>query len=136
MAQLPEKRHNRRELQEMRNRNAFAVRPPVQQLQNQALAKPVLGFFYLLAFVAAGFVVYSFSSYVPVLELYFKAGFACAIAVMLMAVFIFWRKPRSRHHAAFLLIISLLVLVFGSVYYSEQFEQKPAHDDTQGPIRY
>jgi len=35
-----------------------------------------------------------------------------------------------------MVIISLLVLVLGSVYYSEQFEQKQAHDDTQGPIRY
>ena len=136
MAKIPDKKRDRQALQQMRNRNAFTVRPPVQQLQNQALAKPILGFFYLLALTGAGLVIYSFSSYVPVLELYFKAGLACVSVVALMAIFIFWRKPRSRHHAAFLVIISLLVLVFGSVYYFEQFEPKPANDDTQGPIRY
>jgi len=136
MAQIPEKRRDREALQELRNRNAFAVRPPVQHLQRQALSKPVLGFFYLLAFIGAGLVAYSFYPYASVEELYFKSGFACVIAVVLMSFFIFLKKPRSRHHGAFLLIISLLVLVFGSVYYFEQLEPKQSHDDTQGPIRY
>ncbi len=136
MAKIPEKKRDSRELQELRNRNAFSVRPPVLQLQKLAVPKPVLVFFYLLSVTGAGLVGYSFSSYGPVLDLYFKAGFGCVAVVLVMVFFIFLKKPRSRHHAAFLLIISLLVLVFGSVYYFEQFEPKQAHDDTQGPIRY
>ena len=135
MAKIPEKKRDRQELQEMRNRNAFAVRPPVELLQSQALPKPILILFYFLAATAAGLVTYAFSPHGLVLAGYFMVGITCAVIVMLMAVFIFLKKPRSRHHAAFLAIISLLVLVFGSVYYFEQFEQQ-THDDTQGSTRY
>ena len=42
----------------------------------------------------------------------------CGVIVFLMALLIYWKKPRSRHHAAFLFIISLLVIVFGFVLFN------------------
>lgn len=124
MARIPEKKHDNQELGELRARNAFAVRPPVQQLKNQALHPLFLGLGYVLSLTSGG-LAYA-GIYVP--------GLSCAAAGLLFSLFIFWKKPRSRHHAAFMAIISLLVLVFGSVYYQAQFEQ-PSHDP-QGPIRY
>lgn len=124
MVNIPEKKHGSEELGELRMRNAFSVRPPVQELKNQALHPIFLGISYALCLVSAG-LVYG-EIYIP--------GLACAGGGLLVSLVIFWKKPRSRHHAALMIIISLLVLVFGSVYYFAQFEQ-PTHDP-QGPIRY
>ena len=109
--------------------------PPVQALLKQALHPFFLGVCYVLSFVGAGLVVASMRSYGPVDEPFYLSGQACVSVVVLVSLYIFWKKPRSRHHAAIFVIISLLVLVFGSVYYFEQIEET-AHDDAQGPIRY
>ncbi len=124
MAKIPEKRHGKEELSELRMRNAFSVRPPVQAIKNQALRPVFLSLCYLICVVSVGLCYYQFT--IPCLS--------CAGLGLLSALFIFWKKPRSRHHATLMIIISLLVLVFGSVYYFAQFEQPT--NDPQGPIRY
>jgi hypothetical protein len=40
----------------------------------------------------------------------------CGLA-LLMAGWIAWKKPRSRHHAGFVVIIAVLVLAFGIIYH-------------------
>lgn len=124
MASIPKHKHSDDELNELRTRNAFVVRPPVLQIKNQALNPFLLGLGYVLCFVGAGLAIGKV--YIP--------GISCAAVSLIITVAIFWKKPRSRHHAAMMAIISLLVLVFGTVYYLNQFEQT-AHD-AQGPIRY
>jgi len=124
MTELPDKKRDDRELDDLRKRNAFAVRPPVQAIVNQALHPLFVGITYLLCLTSAGLAIGGI--YIPAL--------VCAGISLLVAAIIFWKKPRSRHHAAFIAIISLLVLVFGSVYYLAQFE--PTANDPQGPIRY
>jgi len=124
MAQIPNRRLSETELDELRARNAFSVRPPIQQIKNQALHPLFIGLGYLLCCSSIGLSIYKLS--VPAL--------VCAGIVLLYAILIFWKKPRSAHHAALMTIISLLVLVFGSVYYFAQFEQTA--NDPQGPIRY
>jgi hypothetical protein len=128
MAKIPERKRDKAELQEMRARNAFAVKPPVAQLQAQAVNRLVLGIFYLICLTGAGLVIKSYYPHGIEMEPVFISGMACAAVGLLVSLWIFWKKPRSRHHAAFMAIISLLVLVFGTVYYIEQFEQE-AHDD-------
>lgn len=135
MAAIPEKKHDRQELQNLRMRNAMAVRPPVQQLQKQAAGRLMLGLSYAFSLFGAAMVIRAIHPYGPIIELPFMIGIVSAGLGLCAALLIFWRKPRSRHHASILAIISLLVLVFGSVYYIEQFEQS-AHDDAQGPTRY
>lgn len=135
MAEIPERKRDKVELQEMRARNAFAVRPPVGQLEALAVNRLVLAVFYLIILSGAGLVIKSHYPYGIEMGPVFITGMAFAAVGLLVSCFIFWKKPRSRHHAALMAIISLLVLVFGTVYYIEQFEHK-AHDDTQGPIRY
>jgi hypothetical protein len=128
MANIPERKRDKAELQEMRARNAFAVRPPVGQLEAQAVNRLVLGIFYLISLTGAGLVIKSYYPYGIEMGPVFISGMACAAVGLLVSLLIFWKKPRSRHHAALMVIISLLVLVFGTVYYIEQFEQE-AHDD-------
>ncbi|MCP5535468.1 MAG: hypothetical protein H7A51_04440 [Akkermansiaceae bacterium] len=124
MTEIPDHKHTGNDLEEMRRRNAFAVRPPVQHIKNQAVNPLLLGLAYILCLSGAGLAIGAL--YLPAIT--------CAALSLLFTLFIFWKKPRSRHHAAIMAIISLLVLVFGTVYYLEQFEQT-AHD-AQGPIRY
>lgn len=124
MTDLPGHKHSDNELSELRMRNAFAVRPPVQELKNQALHPILLALGYILCLTGVGLAIGEI----------FIPGIACASIALLLTLFIFWKKPRSRHHAAMMAIISLLVLVFGTVYYLEQFEQTT--NDAQGPIRY
>ena len=135
MGDLPERKQSRSELQDMQRRNAFAVQPPVQHLQNLAINRIVLAVFYALTLAGAGLVIAAIYPQGFIDEAFFIIGCACAGVSFLGVIYIFWKKPRSRHHAAIIAIISLLVLVFGTVYYIEQFEQE-AHDDAQGPTRY
>ncbi len=124
MTELPDHRHSDDELSDLRRRNAFAVRPPVQQIVNLALPPILLIPIYLLCFVGVGLALGEW--YIP--------GISCASLALVASLFIFWKKPRSRHHATIICIISLLVLVFGNVYYFKQFEQTP--HDTQRFIGY
>ena len=121
MVKLPEKKRDDQELGQLRMQNAMSVRPPVQKLQNQALHPLFLGMNYLLSLTSAGLALYKI--FLPALIVAGVAGVA--------ALLILWRKPRSRHHATLMIIISLLVLVFGSVYYTQQ-----QADDAQRFIRY
>ena len=43
---------------------------------------------------------------------------ACCVTVaLLIAVFIALKKPLSRHHAAFIAVITLFVIVFGALHF-------------------
>ncbi|PID80858.1 hypothetical protein CSB20_05305 [bacterium DOLZORAL124_64_63] len=119
MTEIPEHKHSDSELNELRMRNAFAVRPPVAQIKKQALHPVLLTAAYLVCLAGAGLAIGKM----------FLPGVGCAACGLLVSVFIFWRKPRSRHHASIMAIVSLLVLVFGTVYHFEQNEQ--TDNDTQ-----
>ena len=124
MTSLPEQKHSSEELNELRLRNALAVRPPVQHIKSLALHPVLLTLHYLLSLTGGGLVCGGM----------YRPGLVCSGVAMLGALLVFWKKPRSRHHAAFISLISLLVLVFGTVYYLGQFEA--SNYDPQGPIGY
>lgn len=121
MTKIPQKRHDDQELGQLRMRNAMSVRPPVQKIRNLALNPLFLSLNYVLCLTCVGLAIYKIYPYTLI----------CSGITMVIALLIFWRKPRSRHHATLMIIISLLVLVFGSVYY---FGQQA--DDSQRFIRY
>lgn len=93
---LPSYRHSREELDLMRRQEAMRVMssdvpPAVSHLQKITANRWLLSLGYLLAF--AGGVG--------------GIGLAAYIAV---------KKPRSRHHAGFMAMIAVLVIVFGALY--------------------
>lgn len=109
---LPEGRHSEREVMEIRRREAMKVRPPLAHLRAQMANPFVLGIGYLLA-AGGGAGCYFIDKqwqHAAAAE-WGAAGAGCA--GMLVAVFLAFKKPRSRHHAAFIAMISLLVIVFG-----------------------
>ena len=124
MTGIPDSRRSDDELKELRMRNAFAVRPPVQSIKAMALHPFFLAVAYVLCMAGSALALAGM----------IRSGLVCAALGLLLSLYIFWKKPRSRHHATIMLIISLLVLVFVTVYYLKQFEQTA--NDAQGPIRY
>lgn len=93
---LPTRRHTRDELVRMSYQNFIPASVPMSHLQKQAAHWLLLTIGYLLSF-------------------------AGGVGGLLIAAIIAWKKPRSRHHAGIMLVIAVLVLVFGTLYYLKKF---------------
>ncbi len=109
-SKLPFHRHSDEEIAELRRRDAIAMMSP--QVPNPKLAAAHLATLipgYLLALAGA--------SYIPFYEFPMAATAGCAAAALLISGFIFLRRPISRHHAGFIAIIVLLVIVFGALHF-------------------
>ena len=111
-SKLPNHRHSDRELNEIRRQDAISMQAPAfnPALQIAHLALVIPGYLFALA-GALGFCHY---------ELSLTVTASCVGAALLVALYIFWSKPLSRHHAAFISVISLFVVVFGALYYFPQ----------------
>jgi hypothetical protein len=111
-SKLPNHRHSDRELNEIRRQVAISMQVPAfnPALQIAHLALVIPGYLFALA-GALGFCYYELSLTVTV---------SCVGAALLVALYIFLSKPLSRHHAAFISVISLFVVVFGALYYFPQ----------------
>lgn len=109
---LPHHRHSDEEIAEIRRREVLALMnvQPDPRLFPAHPAVIVPGYVSALA-GAAGFYFYQF----PIGA---TLGFVCFS--LLVAAFIGIRKPISRHHAAFISVISLFVLVFAALHYFPQ----------------
>jgi len=109
---LPVHRHSDHELQEIRRKEALAMLAPAVHPQSLTAHLAVIIPGYLLALCGAvGYYYY---------ELQIQVTAACVAAALLVAAFIFVKKPLSRHHAAFIAVASLFVMVFGALYYFPQ----------------
>ncbi len=111
-SKLPRQRHNDEELQRIRHQEAIAlaakhVEPPRLTAH---LAMVITGYL----FAIAGVVCYYFY------ELQMVIPAACVACGFFIAAFIFFCRPLSRHHAAFIAVIALFVTVFGALYYFPQ----------------
>jgi hypothetical protein len=109
---LPQHRHADNELMEIRRREAMRVRPPLAHLRSQLAPAPLVLLGYLLAIAGgiAPLVAKTNWQYATHLK---WGGVAGGGGALLVALFIALKKPRSRHHAAFIGIVALLVVVLG-----------------------
>jgi hypothetical protein len=109
---LPHQRHSDREIAEIRRREALSL---MNARPNAKLFPAHPGIIipgYLSAITgAAGFHFYQF----PI-----AATLAFVVFSLAVAALIGIRKPMSRHHAAFISVISLFVIVFGTLHYFPQ----------------
>ena len=139
---IPLRRHDERELMELRRIQAAPPDKAIAHIQNLAAPWPLVALGYLLPL--AGAFVGWFAAWSPgVPEPDFpadwiadlsrapwlgKAGFgalaACSALGLGLAGWLAWKKPRSRHHAGFIVILAVLIAVFGLIH---QF------DPTHGP---
>lgn len=111
-SKLPIQRHSGHELSEIRRHEALVMLesavPPPSLTAHRVLIIPG----YLFALVGAVCFYYY--------ELEIRITAACVIVSLLVAIFIFFKKPLSRHHAAFIAVAALFVIVFGALYYFPQ----------------
>ncbi len=111
---LPAHRHNDQELGEIRRHAALEL---IQPVANPKLAKahPALVIPGYLASLAGAVGFYYYQAPIAVTA-------ACAAVSLLIAAFIFLRKPVSRHHAAFITVAALFVIVSGTLHYFPQLQ--------------
>jgi len=95
MAEIPEKRRDGEDLARLRMQNAMQMRPPIAQYQKKLASKVLLGVGYLLSLVGLG---------------------------LLVGPLIFLTKPLSKHHGAFMGLISFLILLGAAMYFREDVE--------------
>lgn len=109
---LPHQRHSDEEIAEIRRREVFALMnaKPNPKLFPAHPGIIIPGYLSALA-GAAGFYFYQF----PI-----AATLVFTSVSLLVAAFIGIRKPISRHHAAFIAVIALFVIVFGALHYFPQ----------------
>lgn len=109
-SKLPTYRHSGQEITELRRREALSL------LATQAHPPPSLtapiGIIiagYLFAVIGAT-CFYFYKLQLPVTAI-------CVAVSLGLAIYIFVRKPLSRHHAAFISVAALFVMVFGALHY-------------------
>lgn len=114
-SKLPQRRHSANQINDFRHREALSqlgtAPPPRPRAAHLAIVIPG----YLLA--AAGGIHFWF--YDPIRQ-HPAVTMSCAGLAFLIAIWIFFRAPLSRHHAAFIAVIAFFTAIFGALYYFPQ----------------
>jgi hypothetical protein len=115
--QIPQTRRSPEDIAELRKRETlanFSANPvnPLSHLEKLTAHPALLTLTYLIAFLAI-YAAWQAVFFITPISLIFVSG--------LLTAYIFWRKKRSRHHAAILTIILVMTLVFGGIHYAPLF---------------
>ncbi len=106
---LPVHRHSENEIKAIRKHEALAPHVPIPHPHSLTAHPVVYVPGYLLAIAGAVFCFHYD------LAIHYTA--ACEGLALLLAAFIWFKKPLSRHHGAFIAVMVLLVAVFGALHY-------------------
>ena len=108
-SKLPAHRHNDKELREISRHAALelVMATPNPKLAKAHFALVIPGY---LASVAGAVCFYFYQQPIVV-------SASCVAVSLLIATFIFFWKPISRHHAAFIAVVSLFVIISGALHY-------------------
>jgi hypothetical protein len=114
---IPQERRTSEDIAELRERQELAdfrsmPKNPIAYLEQLSAHPVLLTIAYLIAFTAI-FAAWKTVYFVTPISLIFVSG--------LLTAYIFWKKKRSRHHAAILFIILVMTLVFGGIHYAPFF---------------
>jgi hypothetical protein len=108
-AALPQRKHDDNEIMEMRRRDMFQTRPPVQHIRKMALNPILAGLLYTIAIATIYLTVHYWNAFPP--EKFYAPAAGCSL-LLLASLLIYWKKPRGRHHAAFLAGIAIILASF------------------------
>ncbi|MEY3897388.1 MAG: hypothetical protein RLZZ214_2909 [Verrucomicrobiota bacterium] len=113
-SKLPIHRHSEEQIQRIRRHETLAMQANASYLLSRRahLALVIPGYL----FAAAGGVSFYFYDFDKAVTA------ACVGVALLIAAFIFFKKPLSVHHAAFIAVASLFVIVFGALHYFPQLQ--------------
>ena len=135
-SKLPLHRHSDDELKQLHFSDPIKV-PPADRLKGMAARWWTIGFLYSLAVLGLGAAIYGeIASGMPPMDLpdwvaaiaygddrnivLFSALAGAAGMMLLGAGWLAWRRKRSVHHAGFLVIIAVLMITFGLIYFFPQ----------------
>jgi hypothetical protein len=108
-AHLPQRKRDAQELQQLRHRGLMQTRPPVQNILRMQLHPVSAAVLYLFALAT---IIQTLRHWSPegIHRFYYPVG-GCGI-LLLTSLFLYFKKPRARHHAAILGGICFVVLGF------------------------
>jgi hypothetical protein len=111
---LPIHRHSDDEIHRIRRQETLAMQANASHLLSRRahLALVIPGYLFAVA-GGVSFYFYDFDKAVTA---------ACVGGALLISAFIFVKKPLSVHHAAFIAVASLFVIVFGALHYFPQLQ--------------
>lgn len=108
-SRLPVHRHSEREIKVIRRQEALAPHAHIPHPQTLIARFYLFLPGYLLALAGAVLCFYYGQA------LIYPA--VCEVLALIIAAFIVFKKPLSRHHGAFIAVLALLVIVFGALHY-------------------
>jgi hypothetical protein len=111
-SKLPVHRHSEKEIHQIRRQDMLGAQNVAGHL-NSLTAHPVLivpGYLFAIA-AATGIYFYDIQK---------EIAASCVAVALLIAAIIFFKKPLSVHHAAFITVAALFVVVFGALHYFPQ----------------
>ena len=108
-AALPQRKHDDKEIMEMRRRDIFQARPPLQHILSMALNPILAGLLYIIAIAAIYLTFHYWNTFTP--QKFYAPAAGCSV-LLLASLLIYWKKPRGRHHAAFLAGIAIILASF------------------------
>ncbi len=111
-SKLPVHRHSEKEIHEIRRQEMLGAQNVAGHLKSLT-AHPVLIVPGYLFGIAAAVGIYFYDVQKEIV-----AG--CVVGALLVAAIIFFKKPLSVHHAAFIAVAVLFVVVFGALHYFPQ----------------
>lgn len=109
VAPLPQRKHDGSEIQQLRHRGLMQTRPPVQSIVQMALNPILAGILYIIA-IAVIYLTVRFWSPEGTQRFYSPAA-GCSF-LLLVSLGLYLKKPRARHHAAFLCGLAFVILGF------------------------
>lgn len=109
VAQLPHRKHDGTEIKQLRYRGLMQTRPPVQSIMQMALNPVLASILYLIA-IAVIYLTASYWSHEGQQRFYSPAA-GCSF-LLITSLILYLKKPRGRHHAAFLCGIACIILGF------------------------
>lgn len=112
-AALPVRRHSQQELDACRRHEITTLQPPPANPKLTPAHPLVLVVGYLAALAGALPLVWPLTwTTLPI-----TVPATCVACALLVALYVFRRKPLSSHHAGFIAVICLFVSVFGALHY-------------------
>ena len=111
-SKLPVHRHSEKEIHEIRRQEMLSAQNVAGHLKSLTAHSVLIVPGYLFALAAAvGIHFYDFQK---------ENAAGCVLGALLVAAIIFFKKPLSVHHAAFITVAALFVVVFGVLHYFPQ----------------
>lgn len=110
---IPTRKHSAQELQQMRQRGLIETRPPMRHVLSMQLHPITTTLCYLISLSVIILSIRHWSH--EGTQRLLAPSYGCSV-LLILSLLIYWKKPRARHHAAFLIAVAVIVMGFVILY--------------------